>query len=500
METSIFELQEKMDNGSLDAQTLVKSYLSRIDIIDRNGPSLNAVIEINPEAVAIASALDNERKDKGPRGPLHGIPILIKDNIDTADKMTTTAGSLALAGSVAAEDAFIVKRLRDEGAVILGKTNLSEWANFRSPRSSSGWSSRGGQTRNPYVLDRNPCGSSSGSAAAVSADLCAAAIGTETDGSIICPAHANGIVGIKPTIGLASRSGIIPISSSQDTAGPMARTVGDAAVVLGVLTGIDPRDSSTNSSQGKIYKDYVQFLDKEGLRGARIGVARNYFGFDARVDAIMEHCIEDMKSQGAEIVDPADISTKGEFRESEFEVLLYEFKAGLDEYLSRVSPDLRVHSLSDVIKYNEREQERVMPYFRQERMLLAGDKGPLIDKQYLEARKISRLLAGKEGIDLIMAAEGLDAIMAPSGGPAWKTDLVNGDHHSGSSSSPAAVAGYPNITVPAGFIHGLPVGISFFAGAFQEPTLLKVAYAFEQASLVRKSPRFIPTIEAGINQ
>lgn len=494
-EHSILELQKKMEIGLLDARTLVAYYLERIENIDRRGPRLNAVIELNPEAMDIAAELDKERHKTGPRGKLHGVPVMLKDNIDTADKMTTTAGSLALEGSIATEDAFIAKKLRQEGAIILGKTNLSEWANFRSPHSSSGWSSRGGQTRNPYILDRNPCGSSSGSAVAVAASLCAAAVGTETDGSIICPSQANGIVGIKPTVGLASRRGIIPISSSQDSAGPMGRSVSDAAVVLGALTGIDPRDPATIGSEGHIHADYVPFLDKGGLQGARIGIARNYFDFDRRVDAIIERCIEIMREQGAVIVDPADIQTKEDIGEHEYEVLLYEFKNDLNDYLSRLDPEFPVHSLKDVIDFNERERERVMPFFGQERMVAAEDKGTLKDHDYQEALKLSRLLAGREGIDAVMAEHQLDAIVAPSGGPAWMTDLVNGDHHSGSSSRPAAAAGYPNITVPAGFIHGLPVGLSFFAGAFQEPVLIKLAYAFEQVSKIRRPPEFLPTID-----
>jgi amidase len=498
-ENSILELQQMMETGLLNARSLVAYYLERVEKIDRGGPRLNAVIELNPEAMDIAAELDEERQNTGPRSRLHGLPLMLKDNIDTAGKMTTTAGSLALQGSIATQDAFIAANLRQAGAIILGKTNLSEWANFRSPHSSSGWSSRGGQTRNPYILDRNPCGSSSGSAVAVAANLCAAAIGTETDGSIICPSHANGIVGIKPTVGLASRRGIIPISSSQDSAGPMGRSVSDAAVLLGALTGIDPEDSATKASEGRVHTDYVPFLDKGGLQGARIGIARNYFGFDGRVDAIIERCIELMKDQGAVIVDPADIQTKDDIGEHEYEVLLYEFKNDLNDYLSRLGPEMPVHSLKDVIEFNEREMERVMPFFGQERMTAAEDKGTLDDHGYQEARKLSRLLAGREGIDAVIAEHKLDVIVAPSGGPAWTTDLVNGDHHSGSSSRPAAAAGYPNITVPAGFIHGLPVGISFFAGAFQEPVLIKVAYAFEQVSRVRRSPDFLPTVDLEVH-
>lgn len=496
-ELSILELQTHMQAGALTARGLVETYLTRIDGIDRHGPALNAVLEVNPDALAIADALDAERIARGPRSPLHGIPVLLKDNIDTADRMMTTAGSLALLGSIAPEDAFLVQKLREAGAVILGKTNLSEWANFRSTRSSSGWSSRGGQTRNPYALDRNPCGSSSGSAVAVAADLCAVAIGTETDGSIICPSQTNGIVGIKPTLGLVSRSGIIPIAHSQDTAGPMARTVEDAAILLGALTGVDPRDPATEASRGTAHTDYTQFLDAGGLRGACIGVARNFFGFHPRIDTVMETCIQTMRDLGAEIVDPAEVVTAKTWRKTETEVLLYEFKADLNAYLAGLGPDAPVHSLEEIIAFNAAYADTVMPYFGQERMLQAQTKGPLTDAAYLEALATNHRLARAEGINATLQAHNLDAIVAPSGGPAWLTDWVNGDHHSGGSSSPAAVAGYPNVTVPAGTIFGLPVGISFFAGAYQEPTLIKLAYAFEQATRVRTPPEYLPSVDFG---
>ncbi|HET8674739.1 MAG TPA: amidase, partial [Blastocatellia bacterium] len=461
----------------------------------RRGPAINSVIEINPEAVEIADALDRERKAKGARSPLHGIPVLIKDNIDTADRMTTTAGSLALEGSRPAKDAFIAARLREAGAVILGKTNLSEWANFRSTHSTSGWSGRGGQTRNPYALDRNPCGSSSGSGAAVAASLAAVAVGTETDGSIVCPSSANSIVGIKPTLGLVSRSGIIPIAHSQDTAGPMGRTVTDAAVLLGALTGIDSRDSVTEQSRGKSFSDYTKFLDPAGLRGARIGVARKFFGFSDKVDRLMQTAIDEMKRQGAVIIDPANVATAGKFDDSEFEVLLYEFKADLNSYLASLGPGSRVKSLKEIIEFNEKNKEREMPYFGQEIFIRAEAKGPLASKAYKMALAKNLRLSRAEGIDAVMLKHNLDALVAPTGGPPWPTDLINGDHFAGASSTPAAVAGYPNINVPAGYIFGLPVGISFFGRAYSEPTLIKLAYAFEQATLLRRPPKFLPTVD-----
>jgi amidase len=489
-EVTISELQSGMQSGKYTARSLVKKYLERIDDIDKNGPELNSVIEINPDAISIAEALDRERKDKGARGPLHGIPILIKDNIDTADRMMTTAGSLALVGSRPAQDAFVAKKLREAGAVILGKTNLSEWANFRSSHSSSGWSGRGGQTYNAYALDRNPCGSSSGSGVAPAANLCAAAIGTETDGSVVCPSTANSLVGIKPTVGLVSRSGIIPISHSQDTAGPMARTVSDAAILLGALVGVDPSDTATRGSAGKSFSDYTQFLNRDGLRGARLGVARKYFGFNDRVDKLMNDRIADLKKLGAVIVDPADIPTSGKFDDSELEVLLFEFKADLNAYLGRLGTSSQVHSLKEVIDFNEKNRDREMPYFGQELFIKAQAKGPLTDKKYLQALQKNHLMSRAQGIDFIMRKHRLDAMIAPTGGPAWPTDWINGDHFTGGYSSASAVAGYPHITVPAGYVFGLPVGISFFGAAWSEPKLIKYAYAFEQATRARQPPKF----------
>jgi amidase len=494
-EITIHRLQEQMGAGEVTARAASEYYLARIARLDRAGPLLNSVIELNPDALAIADALDAERRERGPRGPLHGTPILLKDNIDTADRMSTTAGSLALVGSRPARDATVALKLRQAGAVILGKTNLSEWANFRSSRSTSGWSSRGGQTRNPYALDRNPCGSSSGSAVAVAADLCAAAIGTETDGSIICPAQTNGIVGIKPTLGLVSRAGIIPIAHSQDTAGAMARTVADAAVLLSVLAGTDPLDPATSASEERSSGDYTAYLHPDGLRGARIGVARSLAGADSRIADILDECIRAMRDLGAVIVDPAIIETPKELEDGELEVLLYEFKADLNAYLASCE-GARVHTLVDVIEFNERHRETVTPFFGQELMLKAQEKGPLTNEAYLQALETNLRLSRTEGIDATLEQHALDAIVAPSGGPAWLTDYVLGDHFTGSGSSLlAAVAGYPSITVPAGFVCGLPVGISFFTGAYAEPTLIRLAYAFEQATRVRRPPEFPATVD-----
>ena len=494
-EVTIEGLAEAMASGRWTSRELTRLYLDRIAALDRQGPTLRSVIETNPDALAIADALDAERRAGRVRGPLHGLPILVKDNIATADGMTTTAGSLALEGSVAASDSFVARRLREAGAVLLGKSNLSEWANIRSSRSSSGWSARGGQCRNPYVLDRNPCGSSSGSGAAVSANLAAAALGTETNGSIVCPASANGIVGLKPTVGLVSRSRIIPISHTQDTAGPMTRTVRDAAMLLGALAGVDPEDAATAASADRAAAEYTRFLDADGLRGARIGVARQFFGFHPEVDAVMAQAIEAMKLRGAVVVDPVEFENRDEMDSASYLVLLYDLRADLDAYLAGLGPGAPVRTLDDVIAFNEANREREMPYFGQEVFLEAQSKGPLTEPEYLEARARALRLAREEGIDRLLQAESLDAIIAPTGGPAWPTDLINGDHFTGGSSSPAAIAGYPNITVPAGAVRGLPVGISFFGAAWTEPVLLRLAYAFEQATMHRRPPGFLPTLD-----
>jgi amidase len=497
-EITISQLQEGMKSGKFTARSLVEKYASRIDEIDKHGPAVNSILELNPDALAIADALDQERKAKGARGPLHGVPVLIKDNIDTADKMMTTAGSLALVGSKPPKDSFVAQKLRVAGAVILGKTNLSEWANIRSSHSTSGWSGRGGLTKNPYALDRNPCGSSSGTGAGISANLCAVGIGTETDGSIVCPSSANGLAGIKPTVGLVSRSGIIPISHTQDGAGPMCRTVRDAAILLGALTGVDPEDSATAASQGKSYSDYTQFCDPNGLKGARIGVARKYAGFSDPVDALLEQSLDTLKKSGATLVDPADIETLGKFGDSELVVFLYELKADLNAYLARLGAGAPVRSLKDIIDFNERNRQKEMPYFGQDIFIKSETKGPLTEKEYLDALAKNRQLARVEGIDALMDKHKLDAIVAPTGGPAWLTDLLNGDAFAGGSSNAAAVAGYPNINVTAGFISGLPVGISFFGRAWSEPTLIRLAYAFEQTTKARRAPRFLPSI--GVSQ
>jgi amidase len=492
-EITIADLQEGMKSGRYTARSLVEMYLARIQAIDRKGPAVNSVIETNPDALTIADALDRERREKGPRGSLHGVPVLIKDNIDTADRMATTAGSLALVGAIPPQDAFVVRRLRDAGAVILGKTNLSEWANIRCSYSTSGWSGRGGLTKNPYALDRNPCGSSSGSGVAVAANLCAVAVGTETDGSINSPSSANGIVGVKPTIGLVSRSGIIPISHSQDTAGPMCRTVRDAAILLGVLAGADPADKATQDPNRKVAADYTTVLDPRGLIGARIGVARNYFGFDDAVDRVMTRALDVLKGRGATLVDPAELPNMDKVGEPELTVMLYELKAGLNAYLARLGDKAPARSLKEVIEFNERHSKEELPYFGQDLFVKAQAKGPLDSAEYQEALAKCRRLARTDGIDAVMDKHRLDALVAPTLSPACLTDLVVGDRWRGESTTAAAVAGYPSLTVPAGFVFGLPVGMLFFGRAWSEPTLLKLAYSFEQAMRARKSPRFLAT-------
>lgn len=496
-EAKIGELQRMMAAGQISSHRITQLYLERIAMLDRKGPALRAVIEVNPDALAIASQLDADRKARKLRGPLHGIPVLLKDNIDTHDRMTTTAGSLALEGSIPLRDSFIAAKLRAAGAILLGKTNLSEWANFRSTHSSSGWSGRGGQARNPYVLDRNPCGSSSGSGIGVAASYCAVAVGTETDGSVVCPSSANGIVGIKPTLGLLSRTGIIPIAHSQDTAGPMARTVRDAAILLGVLAGEDPVDSATAGTAAHAVADYTQFLDANGLKGARIGVVRaKYSGFNDATDKLITDAIEVMRAHGATIVDPADIPTAGKFDDSENDVLQYEFKADLNKYLASLGPNVPVKSLKDIIDFNEKHRDREMPWFGQEIMIQSEARGPLTDKKYLDALAQDRAMSREQGIDAVMDKNTLDALIAPTGGPAWLTDLVNGDHYTGGYSTPSAVAGYPNVNVPIGFAFGLPVGMSIFGRAWSEPVLLRIAYAYEQATKHRRPPQFIPTLGA----
>jgi len=492
-EQTIADLQAAMESGQRTSRQLVEAYVERIQALDASGPALRAVIELNPDALAIAEALDRERAAHGPRGPLHGIPILLKDNIDTADSMETTAGSLALVGVRRAHDAHVAARLREAGAVLLGKANMSEWANFRSTHSSSGWSARGGQALNPYALDRTPCGSSSGSATAVAANFCVASVGTETDGSILCPASINGVVGIKPTVGLTSRAGVIPISHSQDTVGPFARTVADAAILLGVLEDVDPRDLATQVNPRQTFLNYIQYLDADALHGARIGIPREvHTGFSEKTDAVFATVIETLQALGAVLVDPANLPSAKEMRTSEAEltVLLYEFKADLNAYLAALGPEAQAHSLEELIAFNRKYAAQEMPYFGQELFEMAQAKGPLTDEEYLKARAECLRLALDEGIDAVMREHNLDALCMPTGEPAWKIDLIDGDHSMGGASQPAALAGYPAISVPAGYTFGLPLGVTFMGLAFTEPKLIGFAYAFEQATKARRAPTY----------
>jgi amidase len=489
-EVTIDELQKRMQSGQTTSRAITQAYLDRINSIDKNGPKLNSVIELNPDALSIADALDKERKNGKVRGPLHGIPVLIKDNIDTADKMQTTAGALALEGNIAKQDSFVAKKLREAGAVILGKTNLSEWANFRSSRSVSGWSSRGGQTRNAYVLDRSPCGSSSGSAVAVSANLCAVAVGTETDGSINCPASINGIVGIKPTVGLVSRAGIIPISKTQDTAGPFGRTVRDAVLLLNALVGADPNDAVTSESVGKAKSDYLPFLDANGLKGKRIGVEKTFLKHHESIDALLQEALQQLRKAGATIVEVEFIDAYNKLGVAEFEVMKYEFKDGVNKYLA--TANAKVKNLQDVINFNKQNETRAMPYFKQETLDSSQLLGGLDSKEYLAA--VEKTTGIRKFLDDLMKKENLNALCGPATGASWCVDFVNGDFFSGYGAyGPAAMAGYPSITVPMGSIKELPIGLSFISTAYDEPGLIAIGYAYEQVSKKRTKPSFIPT-------
>ena len=495
-EMSLIDIAAAFADGRLTSQQLTEMYLSRIDRLDRHGPKLGAVIEINARALEAAAELDAERKTHGPRGPLHGVPILIKDNVETSERLMSTAGSLALLGWYAPRDAPVTARLRAAGAVILGKTNLSEWANFRSTHSLSGWSGRGGQTRNPYATDRSPSGSSSGSAVAVAANLCAVAVGTETNGSIVSPASINGIVGLKPTVGLVSRRGIAPISHSQDTAGPLARSVRDAAVLLGAMAGLDAADAASAAVGDRFETDYARYIDAQGLRGARLGIARKFFADNAPLNGFLDRCIETLQGAGAVIVDPADLPMHGTTAAAETEVLLYEFKADLNTYLRRLPPSLPVRSLAALIRFNEANKDREMPLFDQELLRQAEIKGALTDRAYTEARALCLKATRSNGIDAVLAEHKLDAMVTLTAGPAWLIDTINGDSDTGGCSSPAAIAGYPHISVPAGLWRGLPVGLSFFGAAFSEPTLIKIASGFESVASARIAPSFLPSVSA----
>jgi len=494
-EVTADDLQGMMESGEHTARSITEAYLGRLEAMDRQGPELCSMIEINPDALEIADELDAERQANGPRGPLHGIPVALKDNLDTHDRMTTTAGSLALEGSIPPRDSFVAERLRAAGAILLGKLNMSEWAYFRGERATSGWSARGGQCKNPYALDRNPCGSSSGSGTAASANLCALTVGTETGGSIMCPSSSNGIVGIKPTVGLWSRSGIIPISHSQDTAGPMTRTVRDAAILLGGAVGVDPRDEATAGSEGNFHTDYAQFCDPAGLQGARIGVARSFTGFDPRVTALFDDAIQAMADAGAVIVDPANLPEAAWNDELPLLLLEYEFKADLNAYLATLGPDAPVRTLAEIIEFNETNAELEMPHFGQERMIASEARGPLTDDAYLNAKRTIQRANREDGIDALMDEHQLDAIVAPTRDLPWVTDHIKGDRlDGGSSAGPAAIAGYPDISVPMGFVSGLPAGVSFFGRAWSEPVLIRIAYAYEQATQARRAPTFAPTL------
>lgn len=497
-EMTIDDLQDAMTSGEFTARSVTERYLNRIKALNRQGPELRAVIETNPDALQIANRLDDERRSGVTRGPLHGIPVVLKDNIDTHDRMSTTAGSLALEGSIPPRDSFVAERLREAGAILLAKANMSEWAYWRGINATSGWSARGGQCRNPYVLDRNPCGSSSGSAAAVAANLSAIAVGTETGGSIVCPAAINGIVGIKPTVGLWSRSGIIPISHSQDSAGPMTRTVRDGAILLGALTGVDPRDRATAASVERSHTDYTQFLDADGLNGARIGVARNFSQFDARVVSLFDDAVESMKARGATCVDPANVPNADNaevFGNLSRLALGYEFKAGINAYFENLGPNAPIKNLTELIAFNNANDDVELRYFGQELLIEAEAAGPLTDPAYIDAITTIQRQTRTEGIDAIMDQHNLDAVVAPTAGMAWITDPILGDRFDGGfSGEPAAIAGYPDITVPMGFVAELPVGISFFGRAWSEPTLLRIAYAFEQTTRRRQSPKFLKSL------
>ena len=494
LELSVRDLQEKMESGELTSRQITELYLDRILAIDKNGPKLNSVIEINPDALVIADSMDQERAEGTVRGLMHGIPVMIKDNIDTADEMMTTAGATALLGNYAKEDAFLVKQLRESGAVLLGKTNLSEWANFRSFKSSSGWSSRGGQTRNPYVLDRNPCGSSAGSGAAVSANLCSVTVGTETNGSIVCPSGKNGVVGIKPTVGLISRSGVIPISFTQDTAGPMARSVSDAATLLGALVGVDERDSKSLDSSGHYHSDYTKFLKEDGLKGKRIGVWTSKLAMHYEVKTAMDPILERMEAAGAVLVDLDEIVPgSDDLGGKSFLRMQYEFKDGVNKYLETASPNSGVQTLADIIAFNQENEEEAMPYFKMGILELSESRGDLNEAEYLEIRD-SVTNRARKGINDTIKTHQLDAIFAPTGGPAWCSDPINGDNGSGGSSSPCAWAGYPIISVPAAYVHGLPIGVSFMGSAWSEGELIEIAFGFEQLIQARQAPEFKETL------